>query len=178
MKKILLSILVLLAISVVAYMMYDNYKKQQIVKAINSFEMCAEMFPVMESYPARCVTSDGRSFTQDIGNELEYQNDILLDHPRPNQVVETPLIIKGKARGYWFFEANFSAELFDANNKSLGVAVVSSEGEWMTENFVPFQGELSFGTPQSETGTLRINNANPSGLPENDKQIVMPVRFR
>jgi hypothetical protein len=31
--------------------------------SINSFDDCAAKYPVMESYPERCMTSDGRSFT-------------------------------------------------------------------------------------------------------------------
>lgn len=34
---------------------------------INSFEACAAAgYPIMESYPERCATPDGKSFTRDI----------------------------------------------------------------------------------------------------------------
>lgn len=192
MKKLLIFALIILA-AIGAVFAYSQYQGQQRVKAINSFEECAGAgFPVMESYPAQCRTSDGKTFTQNINgdqNQNENQNQdgqqdddlsdlIVVDTPQPNQKITSPLRISGKARGPWFFEANFSAELFDANNKSLGIAIITAEGEWMTEDFVPFSGELSFETPSTEKGKLVIKNANPSGLPENEKELVMPVLFK
>jgi len=181
MKKLLVIIGVVLLVAgftVASFYFQQELQRKEQIKAIALFEECAKLFPVLESYPARCVTPDGRSFTQDIGNELEYRDEILVDNPRPNQVVSSPLGIKGKARGIWYFEGSFSAELFDENNKSLGTAILTAEGEWMTEEFVPFAGELEFVAPPTETGTLKIRNANASGLPENQKELMMPVRFK
>lgn len=46
------------------------FQKQQTIKKINSFEQCSKAgYSVMESYPARCNTPDGRSFTQVISRE-------------------------------------------------------------------------------------------------------------
>ena len=42
-----------------------------------------------------------------IGNELEKADMIRVDAPRPNQVIQSPLTVKGEARGAWFFEASF-----------------------------------------------------------------------
>lgn len=131
----------------------------------------------MDSYPPRCVTSDKRSFTQNIGNELELRDEILISSPRPNQVIHSPLRVTGKAVGSWFFEASFTAELFDANNHMVGKTVLRAQGDWMTTTFVPFAGALSFEKPQTATGTLKIKNANPSGDPQRDKILTMPVKF-
>lgn len=32
--------------------------------SINSFEECAEHYPIMESYPEQCATPDGKHFTK------------------------------------------------------------------------------------------------------------------
>ena len=38
---------------------------------VSSFVECVEEGnPVMESYPAQCITSSGKMFVEDIGNEL------------------------------------------------------------------------------------------------------------
>lgn len=131
----------------------------------------------MESYPARCVTPDGRSFTQDIGNELENHDEILLETPRPNQTITSPLRIAGRARGSWYFEADFSIELVDGDGKSLGVGHAQAQGDWMTEEFVPFEGKIIYKKPVTPTGKLILRNANPSGLPENQKELQIPVKF-
>ena len=176
MKKLLIVVLILvLAVGVFAY---RQYTKQAQISKINSFEECtAAGFPISESYPPQCRTSDGRSFTQNIGNENKYIDEIIVENPRPNQKIASPLEIKGRARGTWYFEANFSAELFDANDKRLGTAIITARGDWMTEDFVPFTGELSFDTPATEKGRLIIRNANPSDFPENSKELIIPVAF-
>src|SRR5688572_17846269 len=40
------------------------------VRQINSYEECAAAgYPIMESYPERCITPDGRSFTRELTEE-------------------------------------------------------------------------------------------------------------
>ncbi len=177
MKQILL-VLLLIALVGAGYFGFSYYRSQEDLKNISSYETCVEAgFPSLESYPPRCITDDGRSFTQEIGNILEYHEEFLLENPRPNQKIASPIRVSGQARGIWFFEGSFSGELFDRNNTSLGTVILQADGEWMTEEFVPFEGELSYTTPGTETGTLVIMNANPSGLPEHEKKINIPVMF-
>lgn len=145
---------------------------------VTSFDECAAAgHPIMESYPERC-SADGRTFTRDIGNELEKADLIRADAPRPNATVTSPLAISGQARGNWYFEASFPARLLDANGKELAVIPVQAQGEWMTTEFVPFSATMSFPTPTTATGTLVLQKDNPSGLPEHDDALVVPVRFR
>lgn len=144
---------------------------------VGSFEECAQHYAVMESYPARCATPDGRTFTQNIGNELEKQDIIRIDSPRPNQIVGSPLVISGSARGPWFFEASFPVRLLDENGDELASGIATAEGEWMTEEFVPFTAELEFLLLGNGKGTLILEKDNPSGLPENDDSLIVPVEF-
>ena len=75
---------------------------------IANFEQCAAAgYAIMESYPERCQTPGGSTFTRNIGNELEKFDLIQAINPRPGQVITSPIIITGQARGYWFFEASF-----------------------------------------------------------------------
>jgi len=147
----------------------------QKIKAVNSFERCAQLgFPVMESYPRQC-RAGSKSFTENI---LPVGNDkIRVSAPLPNAVVKSPLRITGEARGTWYFEASFPVKLFDGNGRELAVSPVQALGEWMTTDFVPFDMILVFEAPQTKTGTLRLEKDNPSGLPENDDSVTIPVRF-
>lgn len=146
---------------------------------ITSFSQCVKAGgTIMESYPRQCRTEDGSTFTEDIGNELEKRNIIRIDSPRPNETVTSPLTLSGEARGQWFFEASFSVELIDANGNKIAEHFVEATDEWMTEDFVPFQGTLSFTPPETEEGTLILHRANPSGLPENAAELRVPVRFK
>ena len=174
--KVRLGVASIIAVLLVGFTVYFFYQQER-VKAISNFEECAKYFPVMESYPSRCVTSDGRSFTQDIGNELEYADEIRIEAPRPNQTISSPLRIAGRARGSWYFEADFPVELVDGNDKSLVISYAQAQGEWMTSEFVPFEGKIIFQKPTTQSGTFIIRNANPSGLAENQKELRVPVKF-
>jgi hypothetical protein len=102
---------------------------------------------------------------------------ISISLPKRNEKIKSPLKIKGRAKGFWFFEAQFSVELYDVNNNFLGRAILTAEDDWMTENFVPFEGELEFSKPSASSGKLKFLSANPSGLPENQKIFELPVQF-
>ena len=112
---------------------------------VDSFDSCvAAGNPIMESYPQQCRAADGTLFVEDIGNELDKLDLIRVDSPRPNAVIQSPLQIQGEARGTWFFEADFPIELLDAEGQVIGMAIATAQGEWMTEEFVPFTASLTF----------------------------------
>ncbi|MEK9166133.1 MAG: Gmad2 immunoglobulin-like domain-containing protein [Patescibacteria group bacterium] len=103
---------------------------------------------------------------------------IQVTSPTPNAIVKSPLQIEGKARGGWYFEASFPVSLYDANGKLLARGPAQAEGEWMTQNFVPFGLGLKFDPPTTATGTLVFEKDNPSGLPEQADEYRISVRFR
>lgn len=156
----------------------ENENTNPPAQQITSFEECAAAGnPIMESYPPRC-SAGGKTFTQDIGNELEKRDLIMLDSPRPGATISSPLSISGEARGNWYFEASFPIELRDANGKILVQHFAEAQSEWMTTNFVPFKATLTFTKPAAGTkGTLILRKDNPSGLPEHDDELRIPVRF-
>lgn len=96
----------------------------------------------------------------------------------PYQLITSPLALKGEARGFWYFEASFPATLLDDNGNVLKQLPIQAEGEWMTEDFVPFSASIEWPAAETETGTLVLEKDNPSALPENADEIRIPVRFR
>ena len=54
---------------------------------------------------------------------------------------------------------------------------VTAKTDWMTEDFVGFYAELVFSTPTTSTGVLVLERDNPSGLPEYDDSISIPIKF-
>lgn len=154
---------------------------------ITSFETCVQAGnPVMESYPRQCRTEDGQNFTEVIAPPPpapptavmpDISDLIVVDSLLSNTAIKSPLHISGKARGTWYFEASFPLELVDANGTQLVIMPVQASGEWMTEDFVPFSATLSWPTSTTPTGTLIFHRDNPSGLPEHDKELRIPVIF-
>lgn len=91
--------------------------------------------------------------------------------------IKSPFVVHGEARGYWFFEASFPVRLYDGNGEEIAVSIAQAEEEWMTENFVPFSAELKFAAPATKEGVLVLQKDNPSGLPEHDDELRIPVKF-
>ncbi|MEX2361688.1 MAG: Gmad2 immunoglobulin-like domain-containing protein [Patescibacteria group bacterium] len=180
--NILLAALVLVALAVGSWVGYDigfekSKKNGATVLDVSDFDDCVgQTGTVAESYPAQCSIG-GKTFTQDIGNELEKADLIKIDSPRPNAVITSPLTIKGQARGTWFFEASFPVHLYDANDKQIAVKPAMTSENWMSEDFVSYEVVLTFKKPTTKTGYLLLKNDNPSGLPENDDFLKVPVKF-
>jgi len=157
------------------------------LKEVTTFEECvAAGYPVMESYPRQCRTSGGESFTEFVGNEPEKTDLIRISSPRPNEVITSPLTITGEARGTWFFEASFPIALTNWDGLIIAEYYAQAKDEWMTEEFVPFEAVLEFESPVPEgddvqdffkRGTLILQKDNPSGLPQFDDALEIPVRF-
>jgi len=126
--------------------------------------------PVVEPEPAPAPAPDPH------GPEAK-ANLIMVTGLSPGDKVSSPLTIKGEARGYWYFEASFPVELLDGNGNQLAIKPAQAQGEWMTEDFVPFSVTLTFPPPATATGTLMLRKDNPSGLPENEDWLAIPVTF-
>jgi hypothetical protein len=96
---------------------------------------------------------------------------------RDDGSVSSPLIIVGEAR-LWYFEGAFPISLLNESGKEFAHDLASADGDWMTEDWVPFTAEIPFPPQQSGSkGTIILRNDNPSGLPENDDRIEIPVTF-
>ena len=117
---------------------------------------------------------------EDSGNAAQKADLIRLASPRPNSTVSSPLTITGEARGYWFFEASFPVVLVDWDGRIIAQGIATAKDEWMTEEFVPFEAKLEFTVdPQvySNRGALILKKDNPSGLPEHDDALEVPILF-
>lgn len=112
----------------------------------------------------------------EIPNQKE---DIVLDYPAVASVVSSPLTVRGKARGTWYFEASFPIMIVDWDGKIIGQGIATAQDDWMTEDFVDFEGEITFDQPEyGSRGALILKKDNPSGLPENDDALEVPIFFK
>lgn len=100
----------------------------------------------------------------------------LIDEPQANTVVSSPLVVKGKAPGSWYFEASFPVTLLDDKGNKIATTAASAQSDPLTENLVPYAALLEFNTT-STSGYLLLNNDNPSGLPENSLSVKIPILF-
>lgn len=103
---------------------------------------------------------------------------LIVEQPSKNEEISSPLMIKGKARGSWYFEGQFPVELVSGDGKLLAKGSAKAEGEWMTSDFVPFSAEVEFQAAGAKQGALILRRSNASGLPENDRSYRLPVYFK
>ncbi len=100
--------------------------------------------------------------------------------PAPNQKITSPLQVSGQARGNWFFEATAPLILVDWDGRIIAQSYIQATDDWMTEDFVPFEGTLNFELPETtpyKRGAIIFQKSNPSDLPENDDAIEIPIEF-
>lgn len=179
---------VVLLIAIGGFLYYS--KRQPSYNSITTFDLCKSAgYQVVtgngKTIADTCSTPDGQVFTStavltpdsDTTASTSIESMIRIDGLIANQVVKSPLTITGRALGNWYFEASFPVELLDGNGKSLMIKPAQAQSDWMTTAFVPFTVTLSFSAPTTATGTLVFRNDNPSGLPENQKEFRIPVRF-
>ena len=107
---------------------------------------------------------------------------IRIEYPKPNDVIKSPLTVRGEAMGGWYFEASFPLTLTDWDGRIIAQSYAQAQDEWMTPEFVPFEGKIEFknqssGEDFTKRGYLIFHKDNPSGLPEHDAAVEIPIRF-
>ncbi len=109
-----------------------------------------------------------------------FEAGVVVGSPLPMSSITSPVTISGTARGNWFFEGSFPISIVNWDGLIIGEGIAQAQGEWMTEDFIPFTATISYtpatGTPYN-TGAIILKKDNPSGLPENDASIEIPITF-
>lgn len=105
------------------------------------------------------------------------RNLLTIIHLKEGDKISSPLLLEGRARGYWFFEADAPVVLLDENYRIIAQTHITAIGDWMTEDWVEFQGKLNFPDPQTKTGFIIFHKANPSGLEEHSNSDTIRVAF-
>lgn len=159
--------------------------------SVTSYAECvAAGYPILETYPEQCRTPDGRTFTNPDATPLpapptstgEFTSEggipITVDE-WTEQPVTSPLTLSGEVPGTWSFEASFPVQLLDAEGRVLGDAAAQLNGDWMTDEMVPFSVTVEFESPPGDgaDGFLTLVKANASGLPEHDDSVRIPITF-
>lgn len=158
---------------------------------IKSFEQCvAAGNPVMESSPRQCHDeASGMTHTEELDGQSEaaklatreYKSakgvTIEIDDWAEGRLVSSPLTITGQVPGSWSYEGSFPINMIYEGDIGLPGATAELDGDWMTDELVPFAATLSFDEEQLDGKdiTIVIHNANPSGIPANDDSLALKV---
>jgi hypothetical protein len=144
----------------------------------------------LQSYRDARVVPEETNLPADIAEYIKSKRDlIVVRDPRPLSVISSPLTVRGQARGTWYFEADFPIILVDWDGRIIAESYASAlldpsdpESTWMTAEFVPFEGTIEFDNPSwdadfSKRGWVIFAKDNPSGLPEHDDALEIPILF-
>ena len=93
----------------------------------------------------------------------------------PNSKVQGVVSYQGAVKGGYFFEANILINILDANKNVLKTSNAIAMTDWMTIEPVEFEGNIDFTNLPKGLAYIEIHNDNPSGLPENDKSVLIPI---
>jgi len=105
--------------------------------------------------------------------------EIFIDQPLKDSLVTSPIKITGRAPGNWFFEASAPVTITNWNGLIIGESYITTQGEWMTTEYVPFEGTLEFtNTEYGDYGFFILQKDNPSGEPQIDDAIEFKVLFK
>jgi hypothetical protein len=131
---------------------------------------------------SKAPTVDGQAtttpITQTPAANPAFEDMLVVESLKNNDKVASPLTITGRARGGWYFEASFPVQIKNASGTVIAAGPGQAQGDWMTQDFVPFKVTLTFPAQAAGSkGTVILHNDNPSGLPENDKSLEIPVTF-
>lgn len=95
------------------------------------------------------------------------------------QIVTSPVTVVGTVTGgRWFFEATFPAKVLDSDGTVLGTGTAEAQADWTSTGTVPFTAIIQFSAPHGATGTVVLSKDNPSGAPQNDLSLSIPVKFK
>jgi hypothetical protein len=123
--------------------------------------------------------TDGGDVVPPTTKLVEYKDLIKVSSLFADEKIISPLIIKGEARGGWYFEGSFPVVLTDWDGAIIAQGVAQADGEWMTTEFVPFTATLKFAKPSyGDRGFLILKNDNPSDLRQYDDSLEIPILFK
>src|SRR3989338_9376682 len=100
---------------------------------------------------------------------------VVVTSPKPNATVGKTFVVSGQAPGPWYFEASFPIKIVDKDNSFIGQGIAQAQGEWMTVEQVTFTATVVLDGTYSGPATAVLLRDNPSGMPENDDSVSVPI---
>ena len=156
MKKTIISAVIIVVLIILTALIFDWGRRESEVQGVNT------------NISATGTIEQNSSSTSDMA--------IIVNNLKDNQTVSNPIKIEGKAKGNWFFEATFPIELIDTDGNIISSTQAQAKSDWATTSFVDFTATLEYNKSTSTGRALIVfSNDNPSGNPDFDQSIFIPV---
>jgi hypothetical protein len=100
---------------------------------------------------------------------------VVVTSPTPNETVAQSFTVAGTAPGAWFSEATFPIQVRDNDDNLVGNVGASAQGDWETAGPVTFTAAMNIDPSFHGPANLILLKDNPSGLPQNDDSVTIPI---
>jgi hypothetical protein len=137
--------------------------------------------PLKKTYSNRCLAEkeNAQNISEGVCVETVGNEYIEVSHPQANEIISgNTVTIKARVLSPWLFEAVAPIEVTDQNGKILGNGKITGPNDWMTQNgWMQIDAQVGFKNNGSKKGFVVFRRDNPSGKPENDMMVKVPVQF-
>lgn len=138
--------------------------------------------PIRETYSNSCeATKAGATVVAQGACAQTPEEMVKIISPLADQKISSPVMVKGMAFGGWFFEGSFPIQITDAAGTVLGEAPAVTTEDWakaaLAGEKIGFTAKITFKKTTAKQGYIVLKQDNPSGLPENDHEVKIPVNF-
>ena len=103
---------------------------------------------------------------------------VIVSTPKSGAVVSRTFSIAGTAPSGWFFEAVFPIMVRDDNDNAIGRTQGRAQSDWTAPGPIRFTAQVTLETAYKGPATLVLMRDNPSGLPENDDSVEIPITIK
>lgn len=141
--------------------------------------------PIRNTYPNLCFAqqANARILNEGVCPPTP-EEQVRVSQPIADQKIVSPLVVKGEAQANWFFEAQFPVVVVDQSEKVLGSGVATALRSSATDvlvvqkdTWLKFEARVNYKKGTAKAGYVILKRDNPSGLPENEAAVRIPVVF-
>ena len=167
--KTFMVLLGLLIIGGVSYVWLD------VIQRLNTGDLHAVATTSPKTVPTSTSTTSSNPVPAQASTTAPLSMQVVVATPLLNATTSQTFEVKGSAPGQWFNEATFPIQVRDSGGIIIGTSHGKAQGTWMTTNLVPFSASVSVAKSFHGAAKIILLRDNPSGLPENDDSVTIPI---
>lgn len=126
------------------------------------------------------ITDTGTSTSENVStstapSDATLPGSVTVSSPAAGATVGQTFSVTGIAPNNWYFEAVLPIQVVDAGGTVIASTPGQAQSDWMVEGPVAFAATITLSSAYSGPANLIIKRDNPSGLPQNDAEIIVPI---
>jgi hypothetical protein len=158
------SLVIILAgvIGLLLWMLYQSYMPS------------ATAHPVSKAQQSKSSLAPEKTVSP-IAPDAPLSSVVVVTSPLPHATVDVSFVVEGRAPVGWFSESVFPIQVRDENNNVIARATAHGPTAWKKSTALSWSATVTVLGPYTGPATLILLRNNPSGLPENDDAVTIPI---